>query len=432
MPNTRLSFLLIALSVTLVGALASAQPLFAADQEKVLKYFGGKIDGRRNGSNPSGGLIFDAAGNLYGTTQEGGLIQCGYDGGCGTVFELTRQADGSWKETVLYRFTGRDAGGPAAGLVFDGAGNLYGTATGCNIDGCIDGPVFELERQADGTWKYKRLYHAPQPGGPLIFDQAGDLYGTAFGVVGDPYWGSVFELTPGPNGKWTSKILHRFSPYANGKWPVGGLTIDAAGNLYGVTCCGGSYVGRCSDSQGCGVVFELTPQAVGKWKEIVLHRFNGKDGFNSAAGLTSDAQGNLYGTSGGGLQSCQGYYCGVVFELVRPQTGGKWKEKVLHNFHFSDGWGPESNLTFDSAGNLYGTTFAGGGPCFDPRGCGTAFELMPTQNGEWSEKVLFKFRGGDGAYPSSDLIFDSSGNLYGETYSDDGSAGPGVVFEITP
>jgi hypothetical protein len=170
----------------------------------------------------------------------------------------------------------------------------------------------------------------------------------------------------------------------------------------------------------------------GAWKESVVHRFNGKDGFNSAGGLISDATGNLYGTtqSGGNPANCDGYGCGVVFELV-PQGGGKWREKVLHNFDFSGGSDPNASLIFDSAGNLYGTTSFGGGPCFDSRGCGTAFELMPTQNREWVEKVLFKFRGGDGAYPSSNLIFDSSGNLYGETLSSGTGAGPGAVFELS-
>ena len=104
---------------------------------------------------------------------------------------------------------------------------------------------------------------------------------------------------------------------------------------------------------------------------------------------------------------------------------------MLHNFDFSDGSDPNASLIFDSAGNLYGTTSFGGGPCFDSRGCGTAFELTPTKNGGWMEKVLFKFRGDDGAYPSSNLIFDSSGNLYGETFSSNGSAGPGTAFELS-
>jgi hypothetical protein len=349
------------------------------------------------------------------------------------VFELTPQADGTWKETVLHKFSVDGSGEPVASLVFDSAGNLYGTTTGCyGGDGCDGGSVFELEPQADGTWNFKVLYHPVEPCGPVIFDQAGNLYGTDL-AGGDEQLGDVYEVTPAANGKWSGKILFSFSygkTGAQGYYPVGGLVLDAAGNLYGVTGEGGDSDGICQ-GVGCGVVFELTRQADGTWKESVLHRFNGKDGFNPAAGLILDAEGSLYGTAGGGnSQDCGGYGCGVVFELV-PQGSGKWAEKVLHNFNFSDGSEPNASLIFDSAGNLYGTTSFGGGPCFDSRGCGTAFELLPTQNGGWREKVLFKFRGGDGAYPWSDLIFDSSGNLYGEAYGG-GHVDAGVVFELTP
>jgi hypothetical protein len=424
MPSPRRLFLLIAIYLTLTVVFTAVSPLFAADKENVLKYMRG---------SPEGGLIFDASGNLYGTTNEGGLIGCGYNGGCGTVFELTPQGNGTWKKTVLHDFTFREGGNPTASLVFDRAGNLYGTTTGCNPDGCNGGSVFELERQAGGQWKSKVLSHPGQPRGPLIFDQAGNLYGTA-ASGGKQEIGSVFQLTPQSNGRWSAKNLYIFRDgknSADGNGPVGGLVLDAAGNLYGVTCCGGHSAGIC-DNYGCGVVFELTPEAGGKWKQHVLHRFNGKDGFNSAAGLIFDAAGNLYGStqSGGNPVNCDGYGCGVVFELV-PQSGGKWTEKVLHNFDFSDGSDPNASLIFDSAGNLYGTTSFGGGPCFDSRGCGTAFELTPTKNGGWMEKVLFKFRGDDGAYPSSNLIFDSSGNLYGETFSSNGSAGPGTAFELS-
>lgn len=428
MPGTRPSFLLFAISLTLIVALVFALPLFAADTEKVLKHFTGK-----NGYSPEGGLIFDAAGNLYGTTNWGGLNQCGYAGGCGIVFELTPQADGTWKETVLHKFTFREGGNPAAGLIFDNAGNLYGTATGCGSDGCSEGAVFELGRQADGKWKLKVLYRPVEPWGPVIFDQAGNLYGTDE-AGGEKGLGAVFELTPHANGKWTAKTLYSFDygkNDANGQYPFGGLVFDAAGDLYGVTGEGGIVGGICGGF-GCGTVYELAPQPDGTWKESVLHRFNGKDGDIVDAGLIIDAQGNLYGTaSSGGSQLCDTYSCGLVFELV-PQGGGKWEERVLHNFDFSGGWGSEAGLTFDSAGNLYGTTSYGGVTCNgDSRGCGTAFEMIPLGGGKWRYEVLFKFRGGDGAYPSSNLTFDSSGNLYGETYGG-GRIDAGAVFELTP
>ena len=233
MPSPRPLFLLIAIYLTLTVVFTAASPLFAADKENVLKYIGG---------SPEGGLIFDAAGNLYGTTNERGILECGYNGGCGTVFELTPQGNGTWKKTVLHDFTFREGGNPTASLVFDRAGNLYGTTTGCNPDGCNGGSVFELERQAGGQWKCKVLSRPGQPRGPLIFDQAGNLYGTA-ASGGKQEIGSVFQLTPQSNGRWSAKNLYIFRDgknSADGNGPVGGLVLDAAGNLYGVTCGGHS------------------------------------------------------------------------------------------------------------------------------------------------------------------------------------------------
>jgi uncharacterized repeat protein (TIGR03803 family) len=429
MPHARMRFLSITTSLIFVVASILTRPLFAADTEKVLKYLGAP-----DGYGPQGGLIFDDAGNLYGTTLGGGLAGCGYGNTCGTVFELSPRSDGTWKRTVIHQFTDQEAGAPVASLVFDSAGNLYGTASGCTVDGCNGGAVFELERQPGRLWKCKILYRPAQPIGPLIFDRAGDLYGTDFSG-GDHGFGSVFKLTLRANGKWAAKILYSFTygtNGANGNYPVGGLIFDVSGNLYGTTCCGGIRDGACEigDDFGCGIVFELTPEAGGQWKESVLHRFNEKDGAGPATGLISDGGGNLYGvTQWGGSCDAYSYGCGVVFQLV-PQ-GNQWAEKIIHNFDGVGGSAPQAGLTIDSSSNLYGTTFIGGGPCFDYRGCGVAFELLPAQDGKWTYEVLFKFRGEDGAYPSSDLISDTSGNLYGETSDDEGNTA-GTAFELTP
>ncbi len=203
------------------------------------------------------------------------------------------------------------------------------------------------------------------------------------------------------------------------------MIIDAAGNLYGTTEYGGDY--SCG-GPGCGTVFELMPTEGGGWTEKKLHNFgNGTDGVFPLADLNLDVAGNLYGTTYGGGGLCS-YGCGTVFELT-PNGNGNWTEKVLHSFNDNgtDGDLPYAGLIFDAAGNLYGTTVAGGSSY-----AGTVFELTPHGNGNWTEKVLHSFSnvGTDGASPFAGLIFDAAGNLYGTTTY--GGNHPGTVFELTP
>jgi uncharacterized repeat protein (TIGR03803 family) len=390
--------------------------------EKVLHSFNGT-----DGWSPEAGLIFDAAGNLYGTTEYGGTGgNCGAYG-CGTVFELTPNGSGGWTETVLYSFcpqTGcTDGANPAAGLIFDAAGNLYGTT---EYAGAYNsGTVFELTPNGSGGWTETVLYsfcsqanctdgYGPLAG--LIFDASGNLYGTTRdgGAYG---YGTVFELTPTGGGGWTETVLHSFNQNGtDGAYPYAGLTFDTAGNLYGTTAYGGPY-----DYFGGhpGTVFELTPTAGGGWTETVLYSFcsqaNCADGLNPYAGLIFDSAGNLYGTTPVGGQGH-----GTVFELT-PTAGGGWTEQVLLNFNGTDGNYPTAGLIFDAAGNLYGTTYEGGSwtGCSDgPNGCGTVFELTPAAGG-WTQTVLHSFNntGTDahGYLPYAGLIFDAAGNLYGTT-----------------
>jgi uncharacterized repeat protein (TIGR03803 family) len=283
------------------------------------------------------------------------------------VFELTPAGGGSWTEKVLYSFGayGTDGVVPYAGLIFDAAGNLYGTT------------------YAGGTY-YQ--------------------------------YGTVFELTPAAGGGWTEKVLHNFvANGTDGYYPWAGLAFDRFGNLYGTTSTGGTYEG--------GIVFELTPAGSGGWTETVLHRFgNAMDGSGPLAGLIFDAAGNLYGTTSGG-----GTYDGTVFELT-PAGGGSWTEKVLWSFGSgTDGFAPQVGLVFDAAGNLYGTTPWGG-----TNGYGTVFELTPAGSGGWTEAVLHNFNefgNGDGYYPLAALILDAAGNLYGTT-SVGGTYNNGTVFEL--
>jgi uncharacterized repeat protein (TIGR03803 family) len=322
-------------------------------------------DGGNTPIYPYAGLIFDHAGNLYGTSEGGLNAQ-------GAIFELTPNSDGSWTESVLYNF--------------------------CMFNPCTDGGY---------------------PYAGLIFDQSGNLYGTTEvgGVAYDGYGrGTVFELMPNPDGSWTeSVIFNSCSIYqcTDGEFPVAGLILDAAGNLYGTASQGGP-----SDA---GAVFELMPNPATGWKEKVLHQFQGRDGSSPVAGLILDAAGNLYGTASQGGASG----AGAVFELT-PNPNGSWKYKVLHQFQGRDGSSPVAGLIFDAAGNLYGTTAAGGGHRY-----GVVFKLTPNSKGGWNERVLHTFADHPGASPQASLIFDHAGNLYGTT-AGDGKTTFGSVFEITP
>jgi uncharacterized repeat protein (TIGR03803 family) len=360
--------------------------------EKVIYSFGQCPQAPCSGaSEPEGSLIFDAQGNLYGTTESGG--PGGEFGGRGTVFELSPGAGGVWTETTLYEFgaAAGDGTNPVAALIFDGNGNLYGTT------------------------------------------ESGGANGK----------GAVFELSPGVGGVWTEKLLYSFAgPAANppdGQDPTGNLIFDAQGNIYGTTFTGGK-----NDTAGeGGTVFELLPGAGGVWTEKVLYNFGGAlspDGNQPTAALIFDAEGNLYGTTREGGGSLDG----TVFELS-PAAGGTWTESLLHNFIGapSDGAVPYCTLFIDAQGNLYGTTKYGGPNNFalDPDvnylGSGMVFELTPGGGGGWTESILYNFNatGSDGTVPEASLIPDTAGNLYSTT-TDGGTTGnasvigDGSVFEI--
>lgn len=420
MRSKRLLILLLTAFTVVFAFLITTAPLFAATKEKVLHTF--RSNGR-DGIFPTGGLIFDTAGNLYGTTVNSGA-HC-----CGTVFELTSKAGGGWTEKVLHNFpaTDRDGLGPGV-VIFDTAGNLYGTTSGGGT--YYSGVVFELTPRTGGGWTEKILHafgngrDGIQPYAGLVFDTTGNLYGTT--SAGGTYnGGTVFELMPRVGGGWTEKVLHEFGNGSDGSYPVTALIVDPSGNLYGTTTNGGYGC-----LAGCGTVFELMPKAGGRWTEKVLHNFdhNGRDGFYPTAGLVLDAASNLYGTTGWG----GAYDSGIVFELT-PKAGEGWTESVLHSFNIKDGRYP-SPLILDAAGNFYGTTSTGG--AYD---WGTVFELTHKSGGGWTEKVLHSFNknGRDGTGPDAGVVFDAVGNLFGTTVGGGDTAqcggdGCGTVFEITP
>lgn len=384
-----------------------------------------------NGNSPVGGLIADAKGSLYGTTFYGGADTEG------TVFKLTPTANG-WAETILYSFynLGFDGYNPNTRLVFDSAGNLYGTTFLGGAWGI--GTVFQLSRGSDGTWTEKTIHSFDPNGGTdgtyphsgLIFDAAGNLYGTTNGggTFGN---GVVYELSPGGTGGWTETVIHSFGG-RDGAQPGGSLIMDTAGNLYGVT-----YFGGDSNScfGGCGTVYELSP-AAGNWTAQVLHSFSYANGANPFGALVFDAQGNLYGAANQGSAG----NAGLIFELT-PGANGQWNQQILHRFSLpgGDAMAPMGPLVFDPAGNLYGVSELGGlnghGTVFEltPSTNGGANKI-------WSDKILYNFTpsAGNGFSPSAGLVIDRAGNLFGTTVSGgsmDESAcfgGCGTVYEITP
>ena len=421
------------LLITLVS-LAILPSALAQDNEQKLRNFNNSHG--YWGTSPSSALVLDSAGNLYGTTATGGPNHSLCNGnGCGTAFELVPGPNGKWSEKLLHSFNGRDGMEPMANLIFDAAGDLYGTTFAGGDLTCRDGggkgcgTVFELIPGANGKWAEKVLHRFGgkdgfTPTASLIFDTKGNLYGTTLG--GGTYGGgTVFELTPNGSGQWTGSLLYSFSSGNGGFNPYAGVILDTQGNLYGTATSGGAY--------DLGTVFELTPGSNGQWTETLLYSFGSsrKDGSVPYGGLIFDTAGNLYGTGFDG--GTHGY--GAVFEMT-PGTNGQWTETLLYSFGSirNDGWLPMGNLVFDASGNLYGSTYAGGvqrSAC-DTYGCGTVFELSPGANGTWTEQILHRFgKGKDGANPQSGPILDSSGNLYGTTPLG-GAYGYGTAFKITP
>jgi uncharacterized repeat protein (TIGR03803 family) len=201
-----------------------------------------------DGASPFAPLAVDAAGNLYGTAPYGGSYKNGL------VFELSPGSGGSWTDTVLYSFTGKqDGGDPLAGLLLDSSGNLYGTNNAFHSNGG-SGAVFKLAPNSDGTWTESTLHtfskagDGSDPRSGLVQDAAGNLYGTTY-VGGAKGAGTVYRLSPNSQGGWIEHILYSFTGGKDGNGVIGGVILDSAGHVFGNTAVGGS--------SGDGVVFVL-------------------------------------------------------------------------------------------------------------------------------------------------------------------------------
>ena len=405
----------LSLAMLIVALPFAGSAVGSGSSEKILYSFSGGSDG----AYPVGALVADKAGNLYGTTSEGGSSNC--SSGCGVVFELTSPSTqgGAWTETVLYRFTGgSDGAAPESNLIFDAVGNLYGTTAGGG-DASSDGTVFQLTPPSSqgGAWTETALYRfaggsdGKIPLAGLVFDPAGNLYGTTlFG--GTTSAGTVFRLMPPATqgGAWTETVLHTFGRGNDGIDPEAGLILDSRGALYGTTT--------------SGTVFKLTPPA---WNEKVLFSFTGGGNNGSWPCALISRQGSIFGLTrlGGSLTNT-----GTAFQLEPSSGGGAWTETTLYSFTGgNDGGEPCGPLVSDQAGNLYGTS-SGNGLNIP----GTVFKLTSpgTQGGAWAEITLHKFGGSnDGLSPVAGVIFGRGGALYGTT-SGGGASGKGTVFREAP
>jgi uncharacterized repeat protein (TIGR03803 family) len=387
--------------------------LAAAQTETLMHNFTGSPDG----SIPQrSGLLFYQS-DYYGVTLEGGSSNYG------TVYYLFQDSNGAWQEQLAFNFPGGSGGNyPIGTLITDAAGDFYGATIAGGSANC--GVVFKLHDNL-GTWEESVLHDFSgsdgcDPEGPLVFDKTGNLFGTT--IIGGAYGeGAIFELSPS-GGSWTNTLVHSFGQAPDGSLPYGGLIFDAAGNLYGTASNGGAHT--CT-GLGCGVAFQLVPGSSG-WTENIMHNFQGRaDGMYPNSPLTIDANGNLYGstTYGGGLGGSAG--SGTVYELS-PASDGTWNETILHRFVGGTvGGAPSSPLTLDRVGNLYGET----GQTNSSQG--TIFRLSPKTGGGWAFKVLHTFNGTDGANPQGGLLFRTGGSLYGTTIYG-GTDNSGVAFLLTP
>jgi uncharacterized repeat protein (TIGR03803 family) len=405
--------------VLFVVTLALAGSAWAAATESVLYSFCAQSS-CTDGNQPYGSVVADAKGNLYGTTYYGGTNNAG------TVYELSNSG-GTWTETVLYSFLGatnNDGSNPFSGLVFDTAGNLYGVTQYGGASS--QGTAFKLSKSG-GSWKETVLHTFDNIGGDdgsypvdkLVFDATGNLYGTT--VQGGKYGGGiVFELKKS-GSSFTYHLIHSFAVSAStAYYPYAGLVIDKNGYLYGTTYYGGVV-------WNAGAVYQMR-EVSGVWIFSVIYNLLGDSlGQGPYGDLGADSDGNLYGTTntGGSLN------LGETFKLTLGKNNS-WTESVIHSFQGypkKDGAYPYyAGVTVDADGNVYGSTYQGGSSAGNNLNYGTVYKLAAST---YKETLLWSFgTSGDGYYPEHEPIL-VKGKLYGTTYAG-GAHGQGVVYEVIP
>lgn len=396
-----------------------AVPAVQAQTFQVLHAFTGA-----DGAHPYAGVTVGGPGTLYGTTPDGGTQ------GYGVVFKLAQRGSG-WTFEPLYKFAGgQDGDVPTGGVAIGPNGALYGTTY---LGGSANnGTVFELQPPATACktaicyWNETVLHSfagPPQDGshpyfGNVIFDHAGNMYGTAF-EGGFYNCGLAWKLTPSDGG-WSESLPYTFSGASDGCYPLTGVIFDAAGSLYGNTNSAGMY--------GDGTVDRLMPSN-GSWIEHTLVALDGSTGAGSFGTLAIDQSGNLYGTA----ESYGPSEGGTLYELS-PLNGG-WNFSLVYVFSPDPlsrySCAPLTGVTLGPDGNLYGVCEIGG-----VNGYGWVFKMPPNCDQTCTPNDLHDFDGSDGWTPYGQVVFDTSGNLYGTTQfggnlSDCGGDGCGVVWEIT-
>ena len=362
-----------------------------------------------DGGNPKAGLTIDRGGKIYGSTWSGFF---GF--GWGSVFQLR-----PYQEGFIFDIVQLYDGQPIDRPVIGPNGTLYGTNQNMIVTykaGYVWNlrPPLSVCQTVRCMWNSTVLYGwdtigstgGTPLGATLVFDQAGNIYGTT--SAGGSGNGVVYELTTA--GVQTP--IYTFAGTPDGAMPYSGLIFDTTGNLYGVTEAGGA--------SGKGAIYELSPNGQGGWSEQVIYSFTGgNDGSTPFGGLVFDSAGNLYGTTASGGTGGGG----TAFEL--SPNGNNWNLSTLYSFAGSANCGPRAELSFDTAGNLYGTTF-----CDGSLSDGSVFELT-NSGGSWSYTSLHDFADGtDGRFPISNVAFDASGRMYGTT-SIGGMFGQGNVWRIT-
>jgi hypothetical protein len=437
-------------AVLLFAGTLSAQ--VSEPNDTVLHVFSGGSDGYI----PAGGVVFDQAGNLYGTTYSGGAADCLPTSECGILYQLVPTEFGAWTENILHVFLGtpaNDGATPGGGLLIDPTGNLYGVTAYGGDGGCVVlgirggcGTVFEMSPPPlpGGDWIETILYTFQGgndgflPAGDLAWDAEGNMYGaTQYGGSAascNAFYtgcGTVFELSPPKTqgAPWTEKVLYAFKGGVDGTNPNGGLVVDKHGAIYGTTYYGGPSNTGCNTNAGtgCGTAFELRPSATntGEWSKTTIHQFLGPpatDGTQVPAGLVADETGRLYGVTASGGKG----HLGIAFQLTPTLNTSLWEEQVILNCGGPGGFSPMARLLMRD-GQLYGTATAGG--AFQ---VGTVFQLgepaKPTP--VWTSSVLTTFPTGHQAVgPQTSVSFDNNGRLYGTTYGYDRYSG-GTVFRI--
>ena len=366
--------------------------------------------GGTDGANPFAGVTFDQQGRIYGTAAYGGSHQAG------AVYRLAREG-GGWVLSPLYSFGSQEHDGttPYGRVIFGPDGLLYGTTS---AGGQGYGTIFSLRPPATACktafcpWLETVLYSfagGEDGGNPdygdLVFDQSGNIYGTTV-YGGSSNRGVVFKLTRSGSG-WTESVVWNFSNGSEGYYPLSGVILDTAGNLYGTT----SY-----SSVGNGAVYELSPTQSG-WSEKTLYSFTGDDNGGGAGSLIVNAHGDLFGITGFFLP-------GAAYELT-PHNGN-YSFSLLQTFS-GGGYPPTiAAPTMDSQGNVYGPVPSGGGS-----GYGEIFKLTPSGN-QWIYSQFYEFadcNNGSGCFPFGAVTFGADGNMYGTT--EEGGTGEGTVWELT-